>query len=186
MEGKELHSLVRRLEWLVLEANESASLYNESFGDILYRFYEHEGILCIGFRHKKAPLGLYYKKIDPNDVAMRDFARHITEKCYIDVVHATYPQPFTPFLAECKKIGIPYVVTCTDFCMMCHYSTMVDNNGDFCDGTHEQTKCARICKTYGCKDFKERFANANEILLGADAVTVPSEFVARVLPYAGT
>ena len=166
---------------LVLEANESDSIYTDSFGDILYRYYEYEDIFCIGFRYKKAPLGLYYKSVDPNESAMRDFCRFITEKMSIDVVHATYPQPFTSFLAECKKIGLPYVVTCTDFCMMCHYSTMVDKNGDFCAGTNEQTKCARVCPTYGCRDFKERFANAKEMLLGAEMVTVPSKFVARVL-----
>lgn len=168
---------------LVLEANEPESIYTDSFGDILYRFYEYEDIRCIGFRHKdkKAPLGLYYKSMDLGDTAMRDFARHIAENLRIDVVHATYPQPFASFLAECKKIGLPYVITCTDFCMMCHYSTMVDTNGDFCSGTCEQTKCARVCKTYGCSDFKERFANAKEVLMGAEFVTVPSKFVARVL-----
>lgn len=168
---------------LVLEANEPCSIYTESVGDIMYRDYEYEGVKCIGFRHKNgtAPLGLYYKNVDTGDIAMRDFMRHIAQKLQIDVVHATYPQPFASFLAECKKLGLPYVVTCTDFCMMCHYSTMVDKNGDFCQGTNEQTKCARICATYGCKDFKERFANAKEILEGAEAVTVPSDFVAGML-----
>ena len=122
---------------LVLEANEAESLYTESYGDILYRFYEYDGINCIGFRHKnkKAPLGLYYKSMELNDKAMRDFARAIAEKLRVDLVHATYPQPFASFLAECKKLGLPYVITCTDFCMMCHYSTMVDNKGDFCAGS---------------------------------------------------
>ena len=172
------HALV-----LVLEANEDKSIYTESFGDILYRYYEYDGISCIGFRHKdkKAPLGLYYKSINLNDRAMREFARHITKKHEIDVVHATYPQPFASFLAECKVMALPYVVTCTDFCMMCHYSTMVDNNGDFCGGTCQQTKCAKVCKTYGCRDFKERHENALKVLSGAEIVTVPSKFVARVL-----
>ena len=179
--AKEQIKMGNRAAVLVLEANEAESIYTDSYGDILYRFYEYEDIFCIGFRHKKAPLGLYYKAVDPSDVAMRDFCRFITEKMSIDLVHATYPQPFTAFLAECKKIGLPYVVTCTDFCMMCHYSTMVDKKGDFCAGTNEQTKCARVCPTYGCRDFKERFANAKEMLLGAEMVTVPSKFVARVL-----
>lgn len=181
--AKEEEKLGNNAFVLVLEANEATSIYTDTFGDILYRFYEYDGIRCIGFRHKnkKAPLGLYYKSIDLSDTAMRDFARHIAENLKIDVVHATYPQPFASFLAECKKIGLPYVVTCTDFCMMCHYSTMVDTNGDFCGGTCEQTKCAKVCKTYGCRDFKERFANAKEILEGAEIVTVPSKFVARVL-----
>ena len=179
--AKELIKQGNNATVLVLEANESASIYTDECGDILYRRYSYDGIDCIAFRHKRAPLGIYYKSINLDDEAMRAFARHITEKLGITVVHATYPQPFASFLDECKTISIPYIVTCTDFCMMCHYSTMVDKNGDFCNGTKGQTKCARVCSTYGCKDFHERHENARKVLLGAKAVTVPSEFVARVL-----
>jgi glycosyltransferase involved in cell wall biosynthesis len=166
---------------LVLDANEPKSVYTEEHEGILYRYYEYDGIPCIGFRHKFAPYGLYYKNIRTDDVQMRRFADHITEKHGVDVVHATYPQPFASFLAECGDRGIPYVVTCTDFCMMCHYSTMVDKNGDFCAGSEGTAKCAEVCKTYGCPDFAKRKKNAEEILAGARLVTVPSEFVARVM-----
>jgi len=166
---------------LVLDANEPESLYTERLGDILYRYYEYEGILCIGFRHRRAPLGLYYKNITESDGAMRDFCRHILTLHSIDVVHATYPQPFAPFLLECAKISVPYVVTCTDFCMACHYATMVDDKGDFCKSAEGGRKCAVVCKTYGCKDFKERLRVAERVLRGAFLVTVPSEFVAKIL-----
>lgn len=167
---------------LVLEANEPASLYTDAFEDnILYRYYEYEGIQCIAFRHKKAPLGLYYKNVNLKDSDMKRFADFITEKHSVDVVHATYPQPFASFLAACKDKGLSYIVTCTDFCMMCHYSTMVDDNGDFCTGTECGTKCARVCKTYGCSDFAQRRRAAEQILVGAEIVTVPSEFVANML-----
>ena len=166
---------------LVLDANEPKSLYTERCGNILYRYYEHEGIECIGFRHIKAPLGLYYKSVNLNDNEMKAFAKFITEKHSVDVVHATYPQPFASFLMYCLESDIPYVATCTDFCMMCHYSTMVDTNGDFCVSTEEGKRCSEICKTYGCRDFAERRANAAKVLSGAEIVTVPSDFVARVM-----
>ena len=167
---------------LVLEANEPADIYTHSFGEnILYRSYEYEGIECIAFRHKKAPLGLYYKSVNVSDVDMRAFANYITEKYSVDIVHATYPQPFSSFLAACKESELPYIVTCTDFCMTCHYSTMVDNNGDFCVSSDGGVRCSEICKTYGCRDFAERKKNARDLLLGARLVTVPSEFVANIL-----
>lgn len=166
---------------LVLEANEPESLYSHRIGRILYRYYEYDGLTCIGFRHVKAPLGLYYKSVNLDDEEMRSFARHIIKAHQIDIVHATYPQPFASFLAECKSIDVPYIVTCTDFCMMCHYSTMVDSNGDFCGSSENATKCSKVCKTYGCRDFSKRKSNAEQILASAEIVTVPSEFVARVM-----
>ncbi|MBO5207431.1 MAG: glycosyltransferase [Clostridia bacterium] len=166
---------------LVLEANEPESAYTERLGDILYRYYEYDGVSCIGFRYKRAPLGLYYKRIVTEDGALEAFAEHICSLRGITLVHATYPQPFVPFLLKCKKIGIPYIVTCTDFCMCCHYATMVDDRGDFCKCSEGGTRCSAVCPTYGCRDFVKRQEAAELALREAELVTVPSEFVAKIL-----
>lgn len=180
--AKEQKVMGNRPVVLVLEANEPAGIYTDAFGDnILYRTYEYEGIECIAFRHKKAPLGLYYKSVNLNDTDMKEFAVHITQKYGVDIIHATYPQPFSSFLVAVGEKDIPYVITCTDFCMMCHYSTMVDNKGDFCKSSENGKRCAEICKTYGCRDFTARKRDAAKVLSGAEIVTVPSEFVANML-----
>jgi len=166
---------------LLLDANRPKSDYSGRVGGILYRKYEYEGIECIGFRYDKAPLGLYYKRISEDDPELREFARFIIGSEGIDLVHATYPQPFAPFLAECRAMGVPYAVTCTDFAVCCHYSTMVDDRGDFCPGSCGGERCAKICPSYGCRDFAARRKAAEKMLLDADYVTVPSKFVARVL-----
>ncbi len=179
--AKEQQKLGNRVTVLVLEANEALSFYPERHGEIHYRRYTYESVDCIGFRHKKAPPGLYYKDVRLNDTEMAHFARFICKDLGVDVVHATYPQPFASFLNALPEIKIPYIATCTDFAMLCHYSTMVDKNGDFCGGTCGQTKCQNVCKTYGCRDFIKRHENAEKVLKGASAVTVPSEFVARII-----
>ncbi len=166
---------------ITLEPDVACEKGFEIYDNMLYKYYEYDGLIMIALKYQKPPLGIFYKSITTEDASMHSFARFIVEKHNIDLVHATYPQPFASFLAECKKLGLPYVVTCTDFSMMCHYASMVDSNGCFCAGTNEQTKCARVCPTYGCRDFKERFAAAKEVLQGAEIVTVPSEFVARVM-----
>jgi glycosyltransferase involved in cell wall biosynthesis len=150
-------------------------------GDILYRRYIFDGVECIGFRHLHAPLGLYYKDVRTDDYEKRAFARHIIKEEGVDIVHATYPQPFASFLMECKEIGTPYIVTCTDFAMLCHYSTLVSDSGDFCVGDRGCAICAKNCPTYGCSDFGKRYESARTVLEGASFVTVPSEFVARLL-----
>ncbi len=166
---------------LVLEANEARATYPHREGDIFYREYTYDGVRCIGFRHLRAPLGLYYKSVRDDDSQMRAFMRFICEREGVDIVHATYPQPFASFLAECKATGMPYIVTCTDFALMCHYSTMVDRRADFCAGAEGGRRCATVCPTYGCRDFKARHESAAALLANAAAVTVPSAFVARMM-----
>ncbi len=179
--AKEQKSLGNNVYVLVLDANEPLSAYSDKYGEIYYRRYTYEDVECVAFRHKKAPLGLYYKDVNLDDAEMKAFAEFICKELKIDIVHATYPQPFASFLQKCHEMNLPYVVTCTDFCMMCHYSTMVDDNGDFCAGTCGRTKCQKTCKTYGCSDFVKRYKNAKAVLEGADMVTVPSEFVAKLI-----
>ncbi len=166
---------------LVLDANLPMRDYTFRHGDILFREYEYSGIKCIGFRHKKAPRGLFYKAITEDDADMRAFLRFLAEKLEIDIVHATYPQPFAPMLAECRALGIPYIVTCTDFAMICHYATMVDKNGEFCTCPYGGERCSKTCKSLLCRDFGKRYKAAKSALLGASAVTAPSGFVRKMI-----
>lgn len=166
---------------LVLDANLPKKAYAERVGNMLLREYEHEGVRCIGFRHIKAPRGLYYKNITEADPDMRALCRYIIKRERINIVHATYPQPFAPFLAECRELGVPYAVTCTDFAAVCPYATLVDKRGELCESSECGARCKKICKSCLCPDFDARRAAAEAMLSGAFLRTVPSEFVRRRL-----
>ena len=165
---------------VVTLGNEFLNKYNQHIGDLYYRTYEYEDVPVVEVRHKKAPLGLYYKDFHTDDVAMEQFAKVFIAQEAIDVVHAAYPQPFYSFVAAAKSCGVPTVLTGTDFNMLCHYATMVDRNGDFCDGSDGGMKCQSRCKTYGCKALTKRHNIAEEYLATVQWITVPSSFVAKV------
>ena len=166
---------------LVLDANLSEGKYTHRLGNMMYRYYEYDGIRCIGIRHKKAPGGIYYKNVILDDGDMRAFADYIINEEKIDLVHSTYPQPFASFLDEGMALGVPYTVTCTDFAMLCRYATMVDSGGDFCPGAMRGDRCRSVCANPLCRDFEKRCVSAEKILMGATYVTAPSAFVARIL-----
>lgn len=155
--------------------------YSSSIGEIFYRIFSFEGIEVVEFRYRKTPYGLFYKRLEPNDQPMQAFAAHFLESDRPDVVHCAYPQPMAAFLCACKAREIPYVVTLTDFNILCHYATMVDRQGHFCSGCDRGQKCARLCTTSAAGDFSQRYAAATRLLQGAAAVTVPSKFVASVV-----
>ncbi len=165
---------------LVLDFNLPKNAYTREHGGILYREFEYSGIRCIGFRHKKAPLGLYYKRIAEHDDDMRAFARLIFENEGIDFIHAAYPQPFAPLLFEAVEMGIPYIATLTDFAMLCHYASMVNKDGRFCDGADCGKKCTDSCPAKMAGDTVKRYENANKCLQKALGIYVPSEFSRRV------
>jgi hypothetical protein len=120
-------------------------------------------------RHRRSPLGLYYKSISETDRAMEQFAAYLVQAHQIQLVHAAYPQPYASFLRMCVQLGIPYLVTATDFNLICHYSSMITRQGRFCHGSACGDHCARRCKTYGVSDFNARYINARHLLANAAA-----------------
>lgn len=160
---------------------EDCKAYPFSVGDILYRTFLFEKIQVVEFRYRKTPYGLFYRRINPNDRAMQLFATYFLKQDCPDIVHCAYPQPMAAFLRVCTEACIPYVVTLTDFNILCHYATMVDRQGYFCPGCKQGQRCAAVCKTNTVPNFSQRYKYANELLQKAAAVAVPSEFVASVV-----
>ena len=184
--AKELMARGAFVRVLVLDASLPRSAYTEICGDILLREFDYDGIPCTGFRYRRSPKGLYYKNISLEDEKMRVLARHVIKRDGISLVHATYPQPFGSFLCECHALEVPYIVTCTDFAMVCRYATMVDKRGALCpgsatDGCAHGSRCEGVCRGALCTSFAERHERAELILRRAAAVTVPSEFSRAVI-----
>lgn len=160
--------------------NLSLSRYDKYLNGIYYREYVYEDVLVIEIRHKKAPIGLYYKELHESDKFLADFAAELLEKEKIDVLHVAYPQPFYSFILSAREKNIPVILTGTDFNLFCHYATMVDRKGDFCGGSLHGKRCSSVCKTYGCQDLEKRFQKAVAYVHTVQKITVPSEFVARI------
>lgn len=152
--------------------------YTHRTAGILWEEFEFEGIPVTQIRYNRAPRGLYYDRMLPEDPDMTAYATQALEHYQPDIVHLAYPQPFAAFAQVCKKKEIPYLITLTDFNIFCHYSTMVRKNGEFCDGCRQGTACARHCRTFGVADYENRYECAASLLEDAAEITVPSAFVA--------
>lgn len=155
--------------------------YDQYTDGILWREYDVQGVSVIAIRYRHTPVGLYYKRIDEDDPALTAFTHMLFAKKRPDVVHCAYGQPMAAFLKVCRQQNIPYLMTLTDFNSLCHYTTMIDTKGCFCSGSKRGHQCQKICRTYGIKDYSERWKQAERYLFGAAYVTVPSEFVAKVV-----
>lgn len=176
--AKEQQSLGNKVTVITL-GKRPLKQYSNNIDGIYYEKFDFEGIPVIQIRYKRAPRGLYYDAIDPNEPQMAAFAQAFLGENAVDIVHAAYPQPFASFLQVCQSKGIPYILTLTDFNLICHYATLVNKSGQFCSGSNQGKKC-KACSTYGVRDCEERYIRAAALLKSAGYITVPSEFVARV------
>lgn len=154
--------------------------YPYRIGDIFCKELHIEGITILQIRYRRAPRGLYYDEIGPDDSIMTAFADEFIRQYQPSIVHLAYPQPFAGFASECRRFRIPYVVTLTDFNIFCHYASLVRRNGMFCTGSRKGKNCG-ACWTYGVKNPQRRFAAAQRMLADAAYVTVPSNFVANIM-----
>lgn len=178
--AKEQQALGNRVHVLTLGIR-PLSEYEGVLGDVHYTELDVEGVPVTQMRYKRAPKGLYYDAIDDGDSSMTRFAKWFLESHKVDVVHSAYSQPFASFLRVCRQMNVPYVVTLTDFNIMCHYATLIDKTGQFCVSSDGGRKCGRRCSTYGVKDSVERYEKATQLLSGAAAITTPSKFVAEII-----
>ncbi|WP_195282602.1 glycosyltransferase [Harryflintia acetispora] len=178
--AKEQQRLGNHVRILTL-GNHELKFYSKQYKDIFFNDFQFEGLDVTQFRYRHIPRGYYYDEIYNNEPNMAAFAAMYLDKYKVNLVHAVYPQPFATFLGVCLKQCIPYVITTTDFNIICHYATLVDKRGQFCKHSRKGERCEECCKTYGLKDPRTRYHRASDLLQRAEFVTAPSEFVARVL-----
>lgn len=151
--------------------------FPRSSAGILYAEDSYQGIPVVRFRHRRAPKDAL-KGINPKDADLFHFAEEWMKKERPDLVHNAYSGRTAAFLTACRQLNIPYVVTLTDLFLCCHYATMIDRDGAYCNTSECGSRCGAHCKTAMLKDYRDRYAGAKSLLEQASAVTAPSVFLA--------
>jgi glycosyltransferase involved in cell wall biosynthesis len=75
------------------------------------------------------------------------------------------------------EIGLPYVVTLTDFFPLCYRINLMRISGEICDGPHGGRACLTHCPV--ASDLPARLVRFYRLLSGAQARMVCSDFVRR-------
>jgi glycosyltransferase involved in cell wall biosynthesis len=107
------------------------------------------------------------------------FARQVLEnhgRGY-DVVHVAHPMRLTSFVLAAAEAGVPYVITLTDFWMICPKINLHTSFHTPCDGPSGGEVCRQWCPELPPEFVKSRLRTAREILYGAKAIVAPSHFV---------
>ena len=147
--------------------------------NLLVRDYSYRGLPVISVRHPKLPLDIHTSVTNPD---IYQFAREFLEKKKsYDLVHIAHSMRLAPFAKAALDLGIPYILTLTDFWLICpRIILQTSTKGTLCTGPEGGQACFRYCPEFQSVFIKDRLAAAKLILSGAKALVSPSKFLAAV------
>ncbi|MBI4259148.1 MAG: glycosyltransferase family 4 protein [Actinobacteria bacterium] len=170
---------------VVLTHREAASL--DPAGLLPHRRV-HEGIPVIEFRHTlgASPNIALFEYDNP---LVGERVRRVLEEISPDLVHATHAMKLTTSaLAACRSLGIPVLLSLTDFWFLCPRHTLLTWDGRLCRGPVDPRECLRCVKDLhgirGRRDerraLRARPAAMRDAALAADRVIALSPFLRRM------
>ena len=143
---------------------------------ILHTEYQYQGVAVLCFRHYRRPVYLHQQLADPSLTA---FAREIIQREKPDLIHAGHTRHLTEFLYTAHQLQIPYLLTLTDFWMLCWQCTLLNERNQLCGGPRSGNECRVACpNTFPPMSVDRRRILAQRLLTYAESVVAPSHFLA--------
>lgn len=147
-------------------------------GEILTKEYFYKSLPVVSVKHKHPPVNLHTAYEDTN---ISHFAYDFLKKeNRYDLIHTAHPMRLVSFIEAALKFEIPYLLTLTDFWLICPKLVLKVNPEILCDGPERGEKCAILCRDVPIEFVKRRLAKVQNILLGAKKIISPSIFLASV------
>ena len=152
--------------------------FNKAVGDILYKEFTYEGIRVIALRHKHPTK---YLNIGLGDNSMTDIAKYLLSTEKPDIIHIGHPMRVNELAIVAKSLNIPYIITLTDFWMLCPKGILIDTDGKLCIGPNGGRACIQSCPELSSSNFiTPRLIATKDILFEAKKVITPSNFLGSI------
>lgn len=149
----------------------------KSEGDLQVRGYVYKGIPVTTVRHIKVPIDINTAWAGPE---VAEFAANFLRKLRPDLVHVAHPMRLGAFADPARELGIPYIITLTDFWTICPKITLQATSGNLCAGPKNGNECARLCLELDHRCVRARLDQTRRTFEKAGSVVVPSRFVGSV------
>lgn len=153
------------------------SSYDQRVGNILFRHFLYKGIEVVALKHKETPPDVHYSLEDKD---LGEVARELISREKPDVVHVAHPMRVGELVKILRPLNLPYVVTLTDFFLMCPKYTLLTSRNTLCSGPKAGAACQSLCPELGDDLITSRLKTARSILFGAQAVVSLSKFMASI------
>jgi glycosyltransferase involved in cell wall biosynthesis len=162
---------------IVTYSFQNKSLFRRA-GDLLVREYNYKNLFVTAIRQFKVPFDLNTRANDP---AVSEFASNMLAAGDYNLVHLAHPMRMTGFACAAAKLGVPYVVTLTDFWSICPKITLSSSFDTLCTGPEGGEVCAHLCPELSSISVRSRLLAVRDVLVQAGAVVFPSQFAASMI-----
>jgi len=153
------------------------SFYDEIKGNLFSKEYLYQGIPVLAFKHKNIPPDIHFQL---QDESLERIAREIIQKEEPDIIHAGHLMRMGEFILAAKMLEVPYILTLTDFWLICPKVILVNSEGDLCTGPRLGIICQKKCPELDGKFISTRLRISEHILLNAKTIISPSNFLASI------
>jgi len=164
---------------MVLTYGLTEAQFSGSFENLLIREYSYQNVPVISVKHKVIPSELNFEIFNED---LEKFLLKLLENNNFDVLHITHPMRIGQVLKVANKLGIPSVVTLTDFWLFCPKAIAVTSTGKMCSDPEKGNRCVRECYGPRWKDkILKRFNESVEFLENVNVVVSPTNFLAEII-----
>lgn len=141
---------------------------------ITERHYHYQDLPVVAFAHQHRPP----TRAHGQDRLVADFARQLLQQEQPDLIHAGHTMRVSEFLTVAAELGIPYLLTLTDFWVICPNCKLVNEKRQICQGPRGGNECRSGCPTLRPQQITQRLAQTHRLLQQATRVVAPSAFLA--------
>jgi glycosyltransferase involved in cell wall biosynthesis len=156
------------------------SFYDKTIGDFFLKEFSFKNISIIAIKHKS-----YKQNQDINfgyqDDSLSKVSRDIIASENPNIVHAVHLMRMKELILSTISLNIPYIITLTDFWLICPKVILVNSQGDLCSGPGFGKICRNSCAEINNHAITERLKISRQILESAKLITAPSKFVANII-----
>lgn len=142
------------------------------------RSYAYRRLPVVEIKHRVLPIDIH--TACDNSRVYRFIERFLDAEASYDVIHVGHPMRLTSVMRAALERGIPYVITLTDYWMICPKGTLQTSAGRLCAGPEGGEACRKWCPELSHVSIRRRLGQARHFLRGAHAVVAPSRFLAAV------
>lgn len=148
--------------------------YDRQIDGILLKEYLYKGIDILSIQEMKPSEDFHYRI---GNSALSDVADSILREESPDIFHITHSMRLGEFALSAIRLGVPYIVTMTDFFLMCPKCTLFTEQRRLCLGPERGTSCSKFCSSFQTDMIQHRLALGEQILRKASCVVAPSRFL---------
>jgi len=146
-------------------------------GGIIYKQYFVKGVPVLSFSYDKTPADVHYAA---GEQSLQDFAEKVLAKEKPDIVHVGHPMRVFSFIKAAVNLKIPYIITPTDFWLLCYRGIMVNAKGNLCSRPDSGNACEANCPDLPAGFVRSRLQATRDILTRAEYVCAPSNFLGNI------